>query len=95
MADDTKYRLRASVYLDDDTVEESEIPVSLVLCWRNMTTEYSSPYKVGLIDVGTKFAQSRLAWSGIAYGKWNFHGNVVSVKRFVANATLHHINQPK
>ena len=25
MADDTKYRLRASVYLDDDTVEESEI----------------------------------------------------------------------
>ena len=27
--------------------------------WRNMTTEYSSPYKVGLIDVGTEFAQSR------------------------------------
>ena len=25
MADDTKYRLRATVYLDDDTVEESEI----------------------------------------------------------------------
>ena len=23
-----------------------------------MTTEYSSPYKVGLIDVGTKFAQA-------------------------------------
>ena len=25
MADDTKYRLRATVYLDDDTVEGSEI----------------------------------------------------------------------
>ena len=71
------------------------VPVSLVHWWRKMTTNYSSPYKVGLIDVGTKFAQSRLAWSGIAYGKWNFHGNVVSVKRFVANATLHRINQPK
>ena len=31
-----------------------------------MTTECSSPDKVGLIDVGTKFAQSRLAWSEIA-----------------------------
>ena len=36
-----------------------------------MTTEYSIPYKVGLIDVGTKFAQGRLAWSAIAYGKLN------------------------
>ena len=35
------------------------VPASLVLCWRNMTAEYSSPYKVGLIDVGTEFAQSR------------------------------------
>ena len=71
------------------------VPVSLVHWWRKMTTNYSSPYKVGLIDVGTKFAQSRLAWSGIAYGKWNFHGNVVSVKRFVVNATLYRNNQPK
>ena len=38
-----------------------------------MTTEYSSPYKVGLIDVGTEFAQSRPLWSEIAYGKLNFH----------------------
>ena len=31
--------------------------VSLVLCWKNMTAEYScSPYKVGLINVGTTFA---------------------------------------
>ena len=53
------------------------VSVSLVLCWRNMTTtEYSSPYKVGLIDVDTKFAQSRLAWSAIAYGKLNFRGTV-------------------
>ena len=52
------------------------VPVSLVLCWRNMTTEYSSPYKVGLIDVDTKFAQSRLAWSAIACGKLNFRGTV-------------------
>ena len=52
------------------------VPASLVLCWRNMTTEYSSPYKVGLIDVDTKFAQSRLAWSAIAYGKLNFRGTV-------------------
>ena len=27
---------------------------------RNMTTVYSSPYKVELINVGTTFAQSRL-----------------------------------
>ena len=54
------------------------VSVSLVLCWRNMTTttEYSSPYKVGLIDVDTKFAQSRLAWSAIAYGNLNFRGTV-------------------
>ena len=64
------------------------VPASLVLCWRNMTTEYSSPYKVGLIDVGTKFAQSWLTWSAIAYGKLNFRGTVVLLEKFVANATL-------
>ena len=48
-----------------------------------MTTEYSSPYKVGLIDVGTKFAQSKLAWSGIVYGKLNFSGTVALVERSV------------
>ena len=53
-----------------------------------MTTECSSPDKVGLIDVGTKFAQSRLAWSEIAYGNYDFYGNVVFEKRFVANASL-------
>ena len=64
------------------------VPVSLVLCWRNMTTEYSSPYKVELIDVGTEFVQSRLAWSAIPYGKLNFRGTVILVRRFVANANL-------
>ena len=49
------------------------VPASLVLCWRNMIAEYSSPYKVGLIDVGTEFAQSRPLWSTIAYGRLNFH----------------------
>ena len=53
-----------------------------------MTTEYSSPYKVGLIDVGTKFAQIRLAWSEIAYGKLNFRENVILLEKFVANANL-------
>ena len=43
-----------------------------------MTTEYSSPYKVGLIYVGTKFAQSRLLWSEVAYGKLNFRGTVAN-----------------
>ena len=62
--------------------------LSLVLCWRNMTTEYSSPYKVGLINVGTTFAQSRLVWSEIAHGKLNFRGTVIPVRRFVAIATL-------
>ena len=61
---------------------------SLVLCWRNMTREYSSPYKVGLINVGTKFVQSRLVWSEIAYGKLNFRVTVLLVRRFVANANL-------
>ena len=61
---------------------------SLVLCWRNMTREYSSPYKVGLINVGTKFVQSRLVWSEIAYGKLNFRVTVILVRRFVANANL-------
>ena len=64
------------------------VPASLVLCWRNMTTEYSSPYKVGLIDVGSKFAQNRLVWSKTAYGKLNFHGNVVFVRRFEACADI-------
>ena len=59
-------------------------PVSMVLCWRNMTREYSSPYKVGLINVGTKFAQSRLVWFEIAYGKLNFHGTVILARRFSA-----------
>ena len=53
-----------------------------------MTTEYSSPYKVGLINVGTKFAQSRLVWSEIAYGELNFRCTVIHVRRFVANASL-------
>ena len=43
-----------------------------------MTTEYSSPYKVGLIYVGTKFAQSRLLCSEVAYGKLNFRGTVAN-----------------
>ena len=60
--------------------------VSLNLCWRNLTTVYSSPYKVGLINVGTKFAPCRLIWSEIAYGKLNY--TVVLVRRFVANANL-------
>ena len=64
------------------------VPVSLVLCWRNMTTEYSSPYKVGLIDVGTKFAQSRPLWSAIAYGKLNFRGTIILLEKFIANANL-------
>ena len=53
-----------------------------------MTTKYSSPYKVGLINVGTKFAQSRLVWSEITYGRLNFRGNVILVRIFVANANL-------
>ena len=61
---------------------------SLVLCWRNMTREYSSPYKVGLINVGTKFVQSRLVWSEIAYGRLNFRRTVLRVKMFVASANL-------
>ena len=62
--------------------------VSLVLCWRNITTEYSIPYKVGLINVGTRFAQSRLLRSKIAYRKLNFRGTVILVRRFVANVNL-------
>ena len=53
-----------------------------------MTTEYSSPYKVGLIYVGTKFAQSRLLWSEVAYGQLNFRGTIIRVRRFVASANL-------
>ena len=52
------------------------VPVSLVLWWRNMA-EYSSPYKVGLIDVGTKFASQKLtclAWSSV-WNKLNFCGH--------------------
>ena len=51
-------------------------------------TEYSSPYKVGLINVGTTFAQSRLVWSGITYGRLNFRCTVILVRRFVASANL-------
>ena len=53
-----------------------------------MTREYSSPYKVGLINVGTKFVQSRLVWSEIAYGRLNFRRTVLRVKMFVASAKL-------
>ena len=53
-----------------------------------MRTEYSSPYKVGLINVGSTFAQSRPVWSEIAYGKLNFRGTVILVRRFVAIANL-------
>ena len=53
-----------------------------------MTTEYSSPYKVGLIDVGTKFAQSRPVWSAIAYSKLNFRSIVILLEKFVVNANL-------
>ena len=53
-----------------------------------MTAEYSSPYKVGLINVGTTFAQSGLVWSEVAYGELNFRGTVILVRRFVANANL-------
>ena len=52
------------------------VPVSLVLWWRNMA-EYSSPFKVGLIDVGTKFASQKLtclAWSSV-WNKLNFCGH--------------------
>ena len=47
---------------------------------------YSSPYKVGLISVGTELAQSRLVWSEIANGKLNY--NVILARKFVANANL-------
>ena len=53
-----------------------------------MTAEYSSPYKVGLINVGTTFAQSRLVWSETAYSELNFRGTVILLRRFVANANL-------
>ena len=50
-----------------------------------MTTKNSIPDKVGLIDVGTKFAQGRLLWSAIAYGKLNsMASNVVFERRFAA-----------
>ena len=64
------------------------VPASLVLCWRNMTAEYSSPYKVGLIDVGTEFAQSRPLGLQWAYGKLNFRGTIILLEKFVANANL-------
>ena len=62
--------------------------VSLVLCWRNMMTVYSSPYKIVLIYVRTMFAQSscRLLVSEIAYGKFNY--TVILVRRFAASANL-------
>ena len=50
--------------------------------------EYSSPYKVGLINVGTTFVQSRLVWSEITYGRLNFRGTVILARRFVASANL-------
>ena len=53
-----------------------------------MTTEYSCPYKVGLINVDTKFVRSRLVWFEIAYGRLNFRDTVIVVRRFVANANL-------
>ena len=53
-----------------------------------MTTEYSSPYKVGLINVGTKFAQGRLVWFEIAYGKLNFYGTVIRQEGSQLNANL-------
>ena len=51
-----------------------------------MTTEYSSPYKVGLIDVGTEFAQSRPVWPEIAYGRLNLRDTVALVGRFVVRS---------
>ena len=53
-----------------------------------MMAEYSSPYKVGLINVGTTFVQSRLVWSEITYGRLNFRGTVILARRFVASANL-------
>ena len=76
------------LYLSTTWSIELLVPASLVLCWRNMTTEYSSLYKVGLIDVGTEFAQSRPVWSAIAYGKLKFRGTVILLEKFVANANL-------
>ena len=43
-----------------------------VIPWRNLTTVYSSPYKVGLINVGTKFAPCRPVLSQIVCGKLNY-----------------------
>ena len=62
--------------------------VSLVLCWRNMMTVYSSPYKIVVIYVRTMFARSscRLLVSEIAYGKFNY--TVILVRRFAASANL-------
>ena len=52
------------------TVIVTWVPVSLVLWWRNMA-EYSSPYKVGLIDVGTKFAYQKLTCLARISSVWN------------------------
>ena len=52
------------------TVIVAWVPVSLVLWWRNMA-EYSSPYKVGLIDVGTKFAYQKLTCLARKGSVWN------------------------
>ena len=53
-----------------------------------MSTVYSSPYKVGLIYVGTMFAQSscRLLASEMGYGKLN--NTVILGRRFAAVANL-------
>jgi len=73
-------------------------PVSLVLWWRNMA-EYSSPYKVGLIDVGTKFAYQKLtclAWRSSVWNKFNFCGHFFFLpKGSYFSHTLHLINLPR
>ena len=73
------------------------VPVSLVLWWRNMA-EYSSPYKVGLIDVGTKFASQKLtclAWSSV-WKKLNFWGHFFFLqKTSYFSHTLYLINLPR
>ena len=58
-------------------------PVSLVFWWRNMTV-YSSPYKVGLIYAGTKFAQS---W--LVIGSLNFLVTLCSLKAKLRSLCKH------
>ena len=63
----------------------------MVLSLEEHDVRVQQPYKVGLIDVGAKFAQSILAWLGIADGNLNFHGNIVFIRRLIAyaNVALH------